>query len=291
MEHYLKNMTCLADKNTEPTLCFPDGEKSCFACCPPIRPAGYEHIRFLPMIRRMLRENREAFSAAKKTIKPITGFSCWALGYLDERYRKIGCLLHPVQNRGSDLRFRVDYGDKCSRENCPSAENFLELGVLERWFYLRLCEGLDSFSYSSQQFNPLFRLMGWGVETLRMVADHDPQKSRTKEAFFKTYPIFASSLNSRASAYLLLQLLRRRGCDLLEVPGFRIRFENFSETLKVGIKKAFPLNNGSHFTHRLHLDTQFLDYLRLSLDISKTDTATALQIKEWVDTSLKAFPI
>ena len=34
------------------SLCFPDEEKSCFACCPPIRAAGYEHIEYKNFINR-----------------------------------------------------------------------------------------------------------------------------------------------------------------------------------------------------------------------------------------------
>lgn len=30
----------------------------------------------------------------------ITGFSCWALGYMDNGHKMVGCLLHPGQNGG-----------------------------------------------------------------------------------------------------------------------------------------------------------------------------------------------
>jgi len=82
------------------TLCAPDREKSCFACCPPIRPAGYEHILYEAIVKRMLRENTKAFARGETGPAPITGFSCWALGYLDPEYRRVGCLLHPLQNAG-----------------------------------------------------------------------------------------------------------------------------------------------------------------------------------------------
>ena len=88
-----------------PTLCFPDHEKTCFACCPPIRPAGYEHIRYKNIIRRMLRENNEDFLQTKMEIIPITGFSCWALGYLDKSHKLVGCLLQ-VSAASSTLKHR-----------------------------------------------------------------------------------------------------------------------------------------------------------------------------------------
>ena len=121
-----------------PTLCFPDNRKSCFACCPPIRPPNYEHIQYKNLIQRMLRENTRAFSTRGEKVLPITGFSCWALGYLDKECRLVGCLLHPSRNRGKDLRFRVDYGGKCGRESCPESKVFLELGLDERELWLCL---------------------------------------------------------------------------------------------------------------------------------------------------------
>jgi molybdopterin-guanine dinucleotide biosynthesis protein A len=42
-------------------LCAPDGDKTCFACCPPIRPAGYEHVDHRAAVARMLRENTLSF--------------------------------------------------------------------------------------------------------------------------------------------------------------------------------------------------------------------------------------
>ena len=94
------------------TLCVPDAQRSCFACCPPIRPAGYEHIQYRNMVMRMLRENTKGFAAGGGGRSPITGFSCWALGYLDENFRQVGCLLHPAMNNGKDLRYRVGFGEK-----------------------------------------------------------------------------------------------------------------------------------------------------------------------------------
>ena len=152
------------------SLCLPDKEKSCFACCPPIRPAGYEHIHYQNIIRRLLRENSQDFSKKVAGVIPITGFSCWALGYIDQGHRLIGCLLHPGQNHGRDLRYRVDYGNKCRREACQEAKIFSRMHGAERDFWLPLADGLDSFAYSSREKNPLFRILGWGGDILGIVA-------------------------------------------------------------------------------------------------------------------------
>jgi hypothetical protein len=174
------------------TLCFPDHQKSCFACCPPIRQAGYEHIEHRNIIERMLRDNTRLFKNPGGKFVPITGFSCWALGYLDSKYRLIGCMLHPIQNNGIDLRYRTGYGEKCRRETCPEEKVFSLLDEEEQKFWLRLAEGLDSFSYSSRKSNPLFNMLGWGSDLLRIIARKENGKRYTKETFFKSYRFFVS---------------------------------------------------------------------------------------------------
>jgi len=56
---------------TQPTLCLPDTEKNCFACCPPIRPAGHEHLQHTGIVKRMVRENTWAF-AGKGDASPLS---------------------------------------------------------------------------------------------------------------------------------------------------------------------------------------------------------------------------
>ena len=74
---------------TESSLCCPDDQKTCFACCPPIRPAAYEHIEFKNMIKRVLRENTASIDRQGRTVIPIRGYSCWALGYLDRGHKLV----------------------------------------------------------------------------------------------------------------------------------------------------------------------------------------------------------
>ncbi|MBW1798856.1 MAG: hypothetical protein JRJ21_10755 [Deltaproteobacteria bacterium] len=273
----------------EPTLCFPDGEKSCFACCPPIRPHGYEHIQHKNAIQRMLRENTSAFAERKAGLSPITGFSCWALGYLDKHCNLVGCLLHPAQNEGKDLRFSVDYGDKCRRENCPEAEIFLELDVNERKFWLHLADGLDSFAYSSKRINPVFKMMGWGPRLLGLISLNEDGRLFTKESFFRAYAFFSTRLNPRAYAYLLNQLVCENRVDMLKTDSFRERFERFSRRLSGRLKQISSPVSGAQYTHRLGLDPHFLDFLRLSVGISRIEQEEALRLKERVDRAIGEF--
>lgn len=272
-----------------PTLCFPDTKKSCFACCPPIRPAGYEHIQYQNIIKRMLRENTRAYAKRGEMIFPITGLSCWAMGYLDKRYKLVGCLLHPAQNEGVDLRYRVDYGEKCRRETCPPAKVFLKLGIDERKFWIHLADGLDSFSYSTGKHNPLFKMMGWGAEILRLIALNEDGKALVKESFFQDYPFFSTGLNPKAHVYLLKKYIQLENVDLLKSDSFRKHFEKFSAHLSNRLRQTTKQAPNTPLTHRLGIDPYFLDFLRLSVGLSRISLEEALSLKEAVNKAFREF--
>ena len=239
----------------------------------------------------MLRENTSAYAARKEGISPITGYSCWALGYLDKACKLVGCLLHPAQNGGKDLRFSVDYGDKCRRENCPESKSFLELNVNERRFWLHLADGLDSFAYSSKRINPLFKMMGWGPGLLGLITLNEDGRLFIRESFFRAYPFFSTRLNPGANAYLLNQLVGHNRVDMLKTEPFRDRFERFSRRLSGELKQISNPMPGTQYTHRLELDSRFLDFLRLSVGISRIEQEDALRLKERVDRAIVKFAI
>ena len=271
------------------TLCFPDDEKTCFACCPPIRPRAYEHIQFKNTVKRVLRENTAAFVEQDRAVRPIRGFSCWALGYLDRRYRLVGCLLHPARNRGLDLRFRVDYGDKCRRETCPEARIFSIMGLHEKKFWLGLAAGFDSFAYSSRKANPLFELMGWGSSLLNQISSVEGHRPFERESFFEIYPFFSTKVVSKANAYLVNRLVGRSNIDLLRSTLFRDEFERFSERVSADLMQQGPENSDAPFVHLLPIDQDFRNLLRLSARIPRLSVKGALHLKEMVDAELDNF--
>jgi hypothetical protein len=255
--------------------------------------SGYEHIQHRNIIGRMLRENTEAFNGHAEDKIPITGFSCWALGYADKNHRLIGCLLHPAQNRGVDLRYRTDYGEKCRRESCPEAKAFSGLRVKEKKFWLRLADGLDSFSYSSRGLNPLFEMMNWGGHLLGLIASNENHRAFRKESFFQSYPFFSTNTPPRPNAYLIKWLVDREGTRILKSHTFKSKFEMFSqgisETLCKAAQQNHPLQPPGFHTHLLDLDGDFLDLLRLSARITKTTKQDALALKDLVDKALEEF--
>ena len=269
------------------SLCFPDTDKSCFACCPPIRPPGYEHIQYRPIIARMLRENTAEFKRQKDKVSPITGFSCWALGYVDKHYRQVGCLLHPAHHDGIDLRYRINYHDKCRREVCPEAQTFSKLKKGEKIFWLHLADGLDAFSFSSWKINPLFKMIQWGIAILRLLASEE--MIFTRDTFLATYPFFATNLPPRANAYLINRMITEETLHLLGRDTFRFEFEEFSKGLASDIKQTGMTSTNMPYVHLLDLDSHFSDFLRLSCHIVRAEKKDVLLIRNRIDQEIDCF--
>lgn len=271
------------------TLCFPDEKKSCFACCPPIRPAGYEHADYEGPVKRVLRENTKAYLPEETSVQPITGFSCWALGYLDQKFRLVGCLLHPARHHGTDLRFRVDFGEKCRREICPEAGIFDCLEDDTRAFWLQPTYGMDSFSYSSRHRNPLFHFLNWGPDILKMIAEQDPETAHSASSLFRAFPMLSSGLSPKTSAYPVKQLASIIGPELFSEPRLIKAVMSGIAGLVNNVLREGPFSNtpDSRPVHRLHMERSFLDFLRLSAGIRRIEPEKAGKIKDLVDDTLK----
>jgi hypothetical protein len=272
-----------------PTLCMPDGQKSCFACCPPIRPAAYEHLTYKNIIKRVLRENTAGFDSKREEVRPITGYSCWGLGYVDRGYKLIGCLLHPARHDGHDLRSRVDYGGKCGREVCPEAKTFSLLTAMARQFWIHLADGLDSFAYSSRKENPLFCLLGWGGPLLSMIAEEGKDEIPARKSFLSEYLFFTAPLVPKGNAYLLRKLVLPGEVGLLKEEEFKCSFERFSMALSEEFgRRTAPASKGTP-SHLLDLDEDFRDFLRLHLGAARIHLHEALLLKEKVDLRIERF--
>jgi hypothetical protein len=271
------------------SLCSPDNEKSCFACCPPIRPADYEHIEFRNIIRRVLLENTEQFKNRSSRTDPITGYSCWALGYTDKEFKRIGCLLHPAQNREKDLRYRTGYGDKCRRETCPEEKLFSRMELMDQAFWLHLADGLDSFSYSSRKINPLFNIIGWGKTILKLISTVEQGRVIHRNSFFSEYCLLSTKLPSRGVAYLINQLDITDRIDCFKTASFKTVFEEFAINLSKRLNAEYGSSNDGEYLHMLGIEPEFSDFLRISAGIRKIRAENTDRLKGLVDEAIESF--
>jgi hypothetical protein len=116
-------------------LCQPDGKKSCAACCGLY---NYADSRKEALQKRLAQRTR-LFHEIVRGWADLSSFSekikqeedqaklyeviycCEYLGFLDADGTKVGCLLHPRQNGGEDLRGVSFYGrELCDGHFCPS---------------------------------------------------------------------------------------------------------------------------------------------------------------------------
>jgi len=141
-------------------LCQPDLCKSCGACCGLY---NYADSGRASLVRR-LRWRTALFSEIVKGPEDLDHFSnlvrgsedqarryeviycCEYLGFLDSGERRVGCLLHPLQNQGVDLRGVSFYGQElCDGHFCPSyhylssEEKRMLISVLDDWYLYGLC--------------------------------------------------------------------------------------------------------------------------------------------------------
>jgi len=116
-------------------LCQPDEGKSCGACC-----GLYNYVdssrsslekrlrartnRFREMVKNQSDVGlyaKETLAAEDFTKRYEVIYCCEYLGFLDSQEKKVGCLLHPMQNSGLDLRSCSFYGQElCAGHFCPS---------------------------------------------------------------------------------------------------------------------------------------------------------------------------
>lgn len=137
-------------------LCQPDVKKSCGACCGLY---NYADSTRTSLVERLRRRTTYYGRMEERTVESLRSFAwemyrsedgkkryeeiycCEYLGFLDTDERRVGCLLHPLQNRGGDLREVSFYGrELCAGHLCPSyyylsrEEKQAVAAVIDDWY-------------------------------------------------------------------------------------------------------------------------------------------------------------
>ena len=141
-------------------LCQPDAGKSCGACCGLYNYADSTRLSLVSRLRlrteRFCRivqgmDDLSIFSEQTKRLEDQAKryeviYCCEYIGFLDDDEKRVGCLLHPLQNEGSDLRGASFYGKElCDGHFCPSyqyisrEEKLSLLNILDDWYFYGLC--------------------------------------------------------------------------------------------------------------------------------------------------------
>jgi len=291
MEDRSKQMEAPQTQTPSVSLCSPMPDLTCFGCCPPIRPEHYDCLDYVGSLRREFVENRKLFLESGPVRRPIVGYHCWALGFLDPKGRRVGCLLHPSRNGGRDLRSLIDYGNKCGRESCVPAKMFDLLPPEGKRFWLPLARGLSPFHFSSPRSNPLFHLILWGPEVLEPLRLRAVEMGWSETELLHHHPFLMNpAWTPKAHRYLFRLVLDTvRHAENPEIAGNpeeagRDLEKHVSELLRrIAFLPCAQASTegrpGCGFTHQLGLDTDFLDFLRLGLGWRKASPDEALNVR------------
>lgn len=253
------------------SLCSPTPELACFACCPPLRPPGYDHLDYRSSLTRLLSENRGAFLAGHRPSRVIQGFWCPGLGFLDPAGRRVGCLLHPAANQGRDLRGPTGYRDKCHRESCAEARAFDQLAQPPRTRLMELCAAMDSFVFSSRRANPVMRLLALGPATAAAAAEL-PGLSLAE---LTAWPWL--SRVDPALGWLIGRLVAETGPELLRRPELHGDLQRLVHRLRRALGPRPPLEQGQPL-HQVMADQWQARFWRYVL---KRNRALAGQTQTW----------
>jgi len=136
-------------------LCQPDSSKSCAACCGIY---NYVHntrqeleyrLRYRTKLFDLVRRGDIDIGTYRNAIRHRedqkriykTIYTCEFVGFLDKRESRVGCMLHPMQNNGYDLREISFYGKGlCETHLCPSyykltqEEARVVVSVIDNWY-------------------------------------------------------------------------------------------------------------------------------------------------------------
>ncbi len=273
------------------SLCFPDREKSCFYCCPPIREADADPLDDREKKKELFRRHRRQLAANIAGAGEIYGDSCWGLGFLDDGERQIGCLLHPLQNDGCDRRSLTGYQAKCAGTLCQEAVVFGRLPRQQQQFFLQLSSGLDSFHYSSRRANPLMKILPWGGVVLAAIYRREKGRSLAREEFSRRYGFLWRELDARLDSWLLEELEKRQGPDAWW--SRHRKYRAWRQRLLAELREAQPLaacGGGPTLpVHRLHIPLNLSRLFKFGLGIWEATAAEANAILAVITRELEIF--
>ncbi len=270
------------EKKPSISLCVPNSKVSCFACCPPIRPKTYDHISYVSSLKREIRENTLRFKKYGPRYKPIAGYYCWALGYIDKSFKKVGCLLHPLMNSGKDLRYMINYGNKCAREKCYQATVFDTLHHECKLFWLEITEGLNSFYFSSPKANPIFHILNWGNFILEHFFGYASLKKYNCTELLWKLPFLIDSKIAprkwRLPVKMLCRLVDNRSLENINWSEYFAYFEKTFTELQKELK-VFLKGDGV-YVHLLELDEDLSEFIRFYIQRSKIESSGVSELYE-----------
>jgi hypothetical protein len=170
------------------SLCHPDSKKSCGACCGLY---NYEDNSRETLSRLMhertdvfrskikdgvdvgrIKDHLEDIKTPKKLFDVI--YNCPFIGFVDEGRRRVGCMIHPINNNGVEMRDVSFYGAKlCNDHECPSFTYLSETekrgvsSVIDDWYLYGLV--ITDIDFVKEYFRILAEALGEEIKPERLM--------------------------------------------------------------------------------------------------------------------------
>lgn len=280
------------EKDMIASLCAPFPGMTCFHCCPPIRPVGHDTDGLRKVWSHALRHNSIQIHLRLSAPQPIDGRSCWALGFLDDQERWVGCLLHPGRNHGEDLRHLVDFGGKCAREKCHEARVFEGLDQEERRWCLGCVTSEDSFAYSSRRSNPLFRLLAWEEVVIRALLRREAGVPLRRARLLQEYSPLFTLLQPKVDGYWIGRLVENGNWTFLQGHGLAA-YLCFRDSLSQEVRRSWGErgpegHDGLPMVHAHPISLSLSRWLKFGVGIWRASREEMTAIVEVVERSFEA---
>ena len=140
--------------------CHPDNNKSCGACCGLYNYEGFDRetvtaaLEFRTGLYNSIRPSGGELEEFRALVADVDSrpklleeiYTCEFLGFVDERKKLVGCLIHPLISDGTDLRDCAYYGAETCGEHRCTAYNYLAeaealpvIAALDDWYLYGQC--------------------------------------------------------------------------------------------------------------------------------------------------------
>ncbi len=204
-------------------LCQPDDSKSCAACCgiynyvKNTRQQLVERLRLRTRLFSLVRKGDVSISTYREVLRHRedqrriykTIYACEFVGFLDARETRVGCMLHPAQNDGHDMRDIGFYGKKlCETHLCPSyyklsqEEASVVVDVINDWYLYGVV--VTDIDFVKSLFSVVQDRIGESINP-DVVVSSEPLKSAFMRYFkLKEYWPFKDTTRARFGKYFFI---------------------------------------------------------------------------------------
>jgi hypothetical protein len=176
------------------------------------------------------------------------------------------------------------------------AKTFDALSEKAKRFYLDLTSGMDSFQFSSRDWNPVFPVLLWGRVVGEKIAETEGFRRMHRDDFKERYNAFFTVLSYKTDGYFVERVVERAGFSCLRKPWFFECYDKWKEgvvrrrRIDDTSSRATPGANPSNRpVHLYDIPLSFSRLLKFSLNIWNAPAERVASLKKQIDGEIESF--